>query len=223
MGYKKTDAAGDRGLSCCFILTLKSTLLFGRSQVPAFIQEVPRWCSTSELIDDSVFVGEDRLAVPVHWLGWSRGNGEAVCLSHWGHCEDEIWHGGEAETRVFCMCSEVLLYHFEVLFMIRKCKKWPAEYFFFKIVNAINSDICGWWILIGILELRGPSKCVDCCSDSGNNVSDVLVMQREKCMGGGGLKTFSKILYAFYFVLHCRHWKSVFFWWGMYVIFVSQL
>lgn len=122
------------------------------------------------------------------WLGWGRGNGGAVCLWHWGPCEGGTWCGGEAESSVCCMCSEELLHHFEVPFMMRKCKKWPAEYFVCLIVNAINGGVCGWLILIRILVLRGPSKCVDCCSDSGNSVSDVLVMQKQKCMGGGGLK-----------------------------------
>lgn len=64
------------------------------------------------------------------WLGWGRGNGGAVCLWHWGRCEGGTWCGGEAESSVCFMYSEELLYHFEVPFMMRKCKKWPAEYFF---------------------------------------------------------------------------------------------
>lgn len=158
-----------------------------------------------------------------------------IALVGAGATEEPCVCGSAATVRVGLSVGESLrpecfVFAVRCSFTILKCLLWwekakrPAEYFFCIIVNAINSVICEQWILIGIPELRGLSKCVDCCFDSGINVSDVLVMQREKCMGGGGLKKkILKILRALNFVLHCRHWKSELFWWGMYVIFVSQL
>lgn len=64
-----------------------------------------------------------------------------------------------------------------------------ASSVFCRAVNARNGDICGQQTLVGIPELKkSPSERGDCSSDLGNSMPGVLLMQKEKCTDGGGLK-----------------------------------
>lgn len=49
-----------------------------------------------------------------------------MCLGHWDPCEGGTCSGEEPKTRVWCML-EVLLYCFEVSFMMRKCEKMASR------------------------------------------------------------------------------------------------
>lgn len=65
-----------------------------------------------QLIDGSVLVGEESLAVSICWLRWRRGNRGAVCHG----TEAAVGAGlgvGEWLRPEFCMCSRELLNDFD--------------------------------------------------------------------------------------------------------------
>lgn len=109
LGYNEIAAAGDTGLVASSWLSNPASPLEAFSQVPVFIQEVLRWCSAGELIDDSVLVrGQTHSAHALAWMEQrkQRSYVAAALRPPWGW--DFVW-GGERLRPVFCMHDEVLL------------------------------------------------------------------------------------------------------------------